>query len=103
MPRTASEVTWAERMERDPTLAAFVAAEIARAGVKAAAWRAEADHWRTLLRRERDQRLGVDAAAWRAEADHWRWVSTLLRRERDRLRAGGDCTSDQNRQEEFDL
>lgn len=64
-------------MEQDPTLAAFVAAEIALAGVK--------------------------AAAWRAEADHWRWVSTILRRERDRLRAGGDCTSDQNRQEEFDL
>ena len=99
LPRTASTVTWAQRMERDPSLAAFVAAEIAPAGVNPAAWRAEADHWHTLLRRERDQlRLGVDAAAWRAEADHWHWVSTLLRRERDRLRAAEGRTTGRKRQ-----
>ena len=71
------DLTWVERMERDPSLAAFVAAEVGRAG--------------------------VDAAASRAEAEHWRWACTLLRRQLDWVRAGGDCTSDQHRQEEFDL
>ena len=69
---TDTDLTWAERMERDPSLAAFVAAEVGRAG--------------------------VDAAAWRAEADDWRRVSTLLRRERDRLRAAVGRTTGRQRQ-----
>ena len=63
MPRTASTVTWAERMERDPSLAVFVAAEVARAGVAAAAWRTEVEDWRRVaaqLRRERDRLCAVE-------------------------------------------
>ena len=49
------DTTWAERMEGDATLAAFVRAEVARAGIDAAAWRAEADHWRMVARRLREE------------------------------------------------
>ena len=55
--RELSGLTWLERMAVDPTLAAFVQAEIGRAGVAESAWRAEAEHWRRVarhLRRELD-------------------------------------------------
>ncbi len=61
-----SRVTWLERVAVDPTLAAFVQAEIGRAGVEASAWRAEAEHWRRvarLLRRELDKTRSADPRA----------------------------------------
>ncbi len=67
------DLTWVERTERDPSLAAFVSAEVARAG--------------------------VDAAAWRAEAEHWRRVAAQLRRERDRLSEAED-TKGRHRQQQ---
>ena len=67
-----TDLTWVERMEREPSLAVFVSAEVARAG--------------------------VDAAAWRAEAEHWRRVAGHLRRERDRLCAAEDRTTGRKRQ-----
>ena len=72
-------MTWFERMGVDPTLAAFVQAEIARAGVAESAWRAEAAHWLRVVRhleRELKETRSADprAAAGRQQlAPHTLW------------------------------
>ena len=51
-------------MAVDPTLAAFVQAEVARAGVAESAWRAEAEHWSRVARhleRELDETRSANA------------------------------------------
>ena len=45
------EATWAERMEHDDSLKAFVGAELARAGIDAHVARLEARHWKAAAER----------------------------------------------------
>jgi hypothetical protein len=61
----ASRITWAERLEQDPSLRAFVEAEIARAGIDLQVLRIEAGRWQRAAERLDEQlkeaRKGRDA------------------------------------------
>lgn len=69
----STEIDWAEVAQHDASLRRFVDAEVARAGVDASAWRAEAEHWKTVAVSQR-ARL---SATLTSEAQH---------REGDRVR-----------------
>ncbi len=66
-PATENERSWLERMADDPSLRAFVDAEIARAGIEVATAKGEAEHWRDVA-----MRLDAKLAALRPDAEQSR-------------------------------